>query len=394
MSIYFIQLLAIITIGTLSNANRNDKSKKRFLFFSFGLLILVAALRSVNIGTDLAAHYAKRYVQIASYSWSQVPEFAAMSTYELGYCYLTKFLSTICPHVQFYIAVTSLFTYGVTARFIYKNSCDVKMSTYIFVMTCTYYNYMNIVRQAIAISIILLGYEFLKKQTDKVKNYIIYALFVLLASTIHSSAILCLLLILFKELKFKRKDIFIGAVCTVIFYLLYQQIFGYVLNLFGLSAEYAGYLTKEAESVGHINRQSIYMLLTIALAFMIGCITLVLQRRSPVMDSTDKTNREYLLSNNESFLLYTGLLATVCRFMVFRINIINRYSYYFVPFVLLLYPMAIYNYKLKSNKKIVKWFVYAVLIVYFVWMTIAYEASFHSTVPYEFFWQCNNSSFY
>ena len=394
MTIYFIQILAIVAVGAVSNANKSDKTKKRFLFFSFGLLILVASLRSVNVGTDLAGHYAKRYVQIASYSWSQVPEFSAMTTYELGYCYLIKLLSSICPHVQFYIAVTSLFTYGVTARFIYKNSCDVKISTYVFVLTCTYYNYMNIVRQAIAISIILLGYEFLKKEKDKLKNYSIFAIFVIVAAVIHSSAVLCLVFILFNELKFKRKHIFIGAVCTVIFYLMYQQIFSLVLNLSGLSGEYAGYLTKEVESVGHINRQSIYMFITIAMAFVIGCITLVIERKMRNKSDAKSSENEYLLTSNEGFLLYTGLLATVCRLMVFRMNIINRYSYFFVPFVLLLYPMAIYNCKLKSNRKVVKWAVYIILAIYFVWMTISYEASFHQTVPYEFFWQCNNGFFY
>lgn len=394
MAIYFIQILAIVAVGATCNVNKSDRAKKRFLFFAFGLLILVAALRSVNVGTDLATHYAKRYVQIASYGWNQIPEFSAMSTYELGYCYLTKFLSSICPHVQFYIAVTSLFTYGVTARFIYKNSCNVKMSTYVFVLTCTYYNYMNIVRQAIAISIILLGYEFLKKPTDKIKNYTIFTIFVLAASTIHSSAILCLLLIMFKELDFKRKHIFIGVVCTIAFYLMYQQIFNLVLNIFGLSGEYAGYLTKEAESVGHINKQSIFMLVTIALAFVIGCITLVIERKLNSRADEESMSEEYWLSDNESFLLYTGLLATVCRLMVFRMNIINRYSYYFLPFVLLLYPMSICNCKLRSNRRVVKWAVYIILGIYYVWMTVAYEASFHRTVPYEAFWQCNNGFFY
>lgn len=394
MAIYFIQILAIVAVGAVSNANKSDRARKRFLFFAFGLLILVAALRSVNVGTDLATHYARRYVQVASYSWSRIPEFSTMTTYELGYCYLTKFLSSICSHVQFYIAMTSLFVYGVTARFIYKNSCDVKISTYVFVLTCTYYNYMNIVRQAIAISIILLGYEFLKKETNKLKNYSIFAAFVIVAATIHSSAVLCLLLILFKELKFKRKHILIGAVCTVIFYLMYQQIFSFVLNLFGLSGEYAGYLTKEAESVGHINKQSIYMFITIAMAFAIGCVTLVIERKVRNKSDEKSSGNEYLLTRNEGFLLYTGLLATVCRLMVFRMNIINRYSYFFLPFVLLLYPLAIYNCKLKSNRKVVKWIVYIILAIYFVWMTVAYEASFHQTVPYEFFWKCNNNFFY
>lgn len=386
MFIYFIQILVIFVIGAISKADR-----KKFVFLSFALLVILAALRSVNVGTDLAAHYAKRYVQVASCSWSQIPQFSAMSTYELGYCYLTKLLSSICPHVQFYIAVTSLFTYGVTARFIYRNSCDVKMSTYIFVLTCTYYNYMNIVRQAIAISIVLLGYEFLKRETDKLKNYAIFALFVLGASSIHVSAILCLLLILFKELKFTKKQILLGLVGTAVFYFLYQQILVLVLNLSGLIGEYYGYLTKKGESVGYINLQSIYMFFTIALSFIIGCLTMVIRRKR---NTTNKTKIEYVLSNYESFLLYMGLLATICRLMVFRMNIINRYSYFFVPFVLLLYPISIYNCKSKKDRKVLRRFVYIVLAIYFVWMTVSYEASFHRTVPYEFFWECTDSFLY
>ena len=57
MAIYFIQILAIVVVGATCNVNKSDRAKKRFLFFAFGLLILVAALRSVNVGTDLATHY-------------------------------------------------------------------------------------------------------------------------------------------------------------------------------------------------------------------------------------------------------------------------------------------------------------------------------------------------
>ena len=133
---------------------------------------------------------------------------------------------------------------------------------------------------------------------------------------------------------------------------------------------------------------------SIALAFVIGCITLVIERKLNSRADEESMSEEYWLSDNESFLLYTGLLATVCRLMVFRMNIINRYSYYFLPFVLLLYPMSICNCKLRSNRRVVKWAVYIILGIYYVWMTVAYEASFHRTVPYEAFWQCNNGFFY
>lgn len=380
MAIYFVTTCLIMIVGAGYPAQKNSRTKRNFLVFSFGILIAVAALRSVNVGTDLATHYARRYVQIASYNWKDIPNFSMMSTYELGYCYLTKFLSTICPHVQFYVLTTSIFTYGVTARFIFRNSDNVKMSTYVFILTCTYYNYMNIVRQAIAISIILLGYEYLKRETNKIKNVAIYVVFVLVASTIHSASILCLVFAVFRYLEFKRKHIFWGVVGTMIFYIAYQQIFSLTLNLFGLSAEYSGYFTKEAESVGHINKQSISMFLTIAMAFVIGCYTLVVKKRRSSVEG-------FVLHHTEKFLLYMGLLATICRLMVFRMNIINRYSYFCVPFVLLLYPTAINAIGNVTNRKIAKYMVYIMLVTYYIYMTFYYEASFHQTVPYEFFWQ-------
>ncbi len=384
MAIYFIQIALIAAFGAFTKTNGSPKNARRFLIFSFGVLILVAALRSRNIGTDLYVHYARRFEDVARFGWGEIHRFARVSTYEIGYCYLTKLLSMICPDVQFYIAVTSVFTLGTLGWFIYKNSPDVKMSTYVFILTCTYYNYMNIVRQAIAISLILIGFEFLKKPSNIVRNCLIFAAFVLLASTIHSSAVLCLILIIFRFLKFRKLELMLCLAGVIVVFVLYEQFFKLIVRLFG--GTYSGYLTKENESVGHINAQSIYMLMTVALAFIIGCYTLIILRRK-VQPRLDSSGDSYLLMPQESFLMYMGLLASLCRLLVFRMNIINRYSYFMIPFVLILYPTAVYGFQIPSNRKVVKVFIYLFLGIYFVWMTISYEASFHRTVPYEFFWQ-------
>lgn len=384
MYIYFIQFAAIAVAGFLIDANASKKKARQFLIFSFGLLILLSALRSQNIGTDLAVHYAKRYTQISSYEWSEIPQFAKVSTYEIGYCYLMKALSVISPDIQFFIVSTSIFTLGTVGWFIYRNSCDVKMSTYVFVLTCTYYNYMNIVRQAIAISIVLIGYEILKKPKNKIVGTVLYILIVMLAATVHASSVFCLLFILFSGLKFREKELLTSVIITVIVFVFYEQILNVFLKIFGV--DYYGYLTKEVESVGHFNIQSVYMLLTIAAAFILGCITMIIKKGNPG-EKIKLTERFRKLSLNESFLLYTGLFATICRLMVFRMNIINRFSYFLIPFVLLLYPAALYGFRLKANQRKVKIFIYLFLGVYFVWMTISYEALFHRTVPYEFFWQ-------
>ena len=129
-------------------------------------------------------------------------------------------------------------------------------------------------------------------------------------------------------MNFRRKEICISAICMALFYTFYFQIFKFVLNIFNLTGDYTDYLTMNVESVGHLNLQSIYMFITIALAFLIATVTLVFERRIQYRGD-DITVDKGLLTTNENFLLYTGFFATLCRLMVFRMNIINRFSYYF-----------------------------------------------------------------
>lgn len=387
MAIYFIQFFLIALFGTTQRVKSSDKAKKRFIFFAFFLLIVVAALRSPNIGTDLASHYARRYEQIAAYDWSEIPAFSQYTTYELGYCYFTKLLSLISPSVQFYIAVTSLIIYGVLGFFIYRNSVDVKMSTYILILSCTYYNYMNIIRQALATSLILLGYEILKKEDKKLIRYLIFAGIVVLASSIHTAAIICIIFILFDMLKFTRKQIVAGIVATLLVFVLYQQFFVLILNIFHLGGDYSGYLTKEIESIGHVNLQSISMFLTIFVGFLLGYYYIVFKKKKSkaIMVQGDRTG--YSIVRQDSFLLYAGLMASICRLLVFRMNIVNRYSYYFIAFIFLLYPRAVKAIPNFHKRNVVKLCLYILFFAYFTWMTVCFEAKFHQTVPYEFFWQ-------
>lgn len=385
MAIYFIQAILIVIAGSICDVNKSARNKRMFLFFSFGLLILVSALRSRNVGTDLTIHYAKRYEYISAYSWDRIPEFSSMTTFEPGYCYFTKFLSMINPDLQFYVAVTSFIIYGVLGWFIYKNSTDVRMSTYLLIFTGTYYNYMNIIRQALAGSIILIGYEVLKSNHKRMLRYSVFTAFVLLAVSIHTVSILCMVFILFDLLKFKKREILTGLGAAVALFVLYKEIFSFLANRISSSREYIDYLTKENESVGHINIQSIWMFMVVFLAFLLGAYYMVILKKEKSVNYIDKS--QYLIERQDNTLLFSGLAASVCRFMVFRMNIINRYSFYFMPFVLLLYPRAIQEIKNPYNKRIVRIIVYVVTVGYFLLMTFRYEADFHHTVPYEFFWQ-------
>ena len=383
MAIYFVLAVFIYIYGNLYRANSSNRRRKIYLIVTFGVLILVAGLRDPSVGTDLAGHYAKRYNMIGSYSWSQIPTFSATIGYEIGYCYFTRFLHFFSSDVQFFVFATSFLMCAAFGYFIYKESTDVVLSAELMLFNCFYYRFMTMMRQGLAISIILVAYTLLNGSERKLKDYIKFALLILLASTFHSSAILCMLMILFDRLKFTKKQIIFGVGAMVAFYLFYMNFYTVALNFFGTGNNYERYLTSATEGVGNINMQTIYNFLLAFVPFLLGYYVLVWEKKKEKHLFKDDKNM-YCLKKNESFLLYMVLIASTFNLLVFRMNILNRFSLYFTPFVLILCPYAISSMKLKSNKPIVRACIYFMFGVYFVWLTITKAAEFYGVVPYRF----------
>lgn len=383
MAIYFVLAVFIYIYGNLYRANSSNRRRKIYLIVTFGVLILVASLRDSSVGTDLAGHYAKRFNMIGDYSWSQIPTFSTTIGYEIGYCYFTRFLHLFSNDVQFFIFVTSFLMCAAFGYFIYKESTDVILSTELMLFSCFYYRFMTMMRQGLAISIILVAYTLLNNSERRIKDYIKFALLILLASTFHSSAILCILMILFDRLRFTKKQIIIGVGVMVVFYLFYMNFYTAALNFFGTGNNYERYLTSTSEGVGHINLQTIYNFILAFVPFLLGYYVLVWEKKTEKhLFKGDESM--YCLAKNESFLLYMVLIASTFNLLIFRMNILNRFSLYFTPFILILCPYAISSMKLKSNVPIVRAFIYFMFGFYFVWLTITKAAEFYGVVPYQF----------
>lgn len=206
----------------------------------------------------------------------------------------------INSNVQFYIFVTSLIVYGTMGYLIYKKSSDVILSTMLVIFSCQYYMYMNIIRQALAVSVVLIGYTFLDKSKRSISDYIKFALFVLVASTFHDSAILCLVMIVFDKMQFKRRDILFSGVITMICYVAYSKLFVFVANLISKgNGSYVSYMEKTGENVGNINLQSITSLILTSGAFFIGTYVLIWKNRT-YTDEND-TDEIVILKNMKAF---------------------------------------------------------------------------------------------
>lgn len=201
------------------------RHKKIYVVSCFVLLILVAGLRNYSIGIDLERHYARNFSIIANTDWKNLSKFTYVGGYDMGFVVFCKFISYLSSDPQCLIMISSIITFGLIGRYIYLYSDDVALETFLFFSSMIYFMYLNIVAQALAIAIVVLGLDRLVK-----KQYLRFILWVVLASTMHSSAIVCVLFVPLSILPLKRKYVFRYIILVIVAMLGFEQVINYVFT--------------------------------------------------------------------------------------------------------------------------------------------------------------------
>lgn len=379
MTIYLVALFGLMLYGACKNHNTTNRRRKNYTFVAFACLALIAMLRSYNVGRDLQSHYYKTFLRVVNIDWNNLFTLG----YENGYLVFYKLISMFTDNGQWMIAIHALFVIGITGWFIYRNSENVVMSTFLFITTNTWFMYMTMMRQAMAVCIVLIALEIWKRKDWKIKRYVLYVAIVILAMQFHSSAFIAFFMPIFDFLPFKRKHIFISTLVMIASFALYNQMFKAVSFLQIGKRDYTEFYSSSGEA---INKISLYFVLVYVLIFAIGTLSLVyynkkMENQSSGLAVTDESG----FSN--SFLLYMVLILAVCRITGLKINIMARMTYYFMPFVYVLLPRSINCFQNINNKKIVKLTMYFFMTAAFIWLTYSSAASMYGTVPYQFFWE-------
>ncbi len=381
MTIYLVALFLLMLYGACKNHNTTNRRKKIYTFVAFACLALIAMLRSYNVGRDLQSHYYKTFLRVVNMDWNNLFTLG----YENGYLVFYKIISMFTDNGQWMIAIHALFVIGVTGWFIYRNSENVVMSTFLFITTCTWFMYMNIMRQAMAVCTVLIALEIWKRKDWKIKRYVLYAAIVILAMQFHSSAVIAFFIPIFDYLPFKRNQIIVSMGVMVLSLLLYNQIFK-MISLFQIGKrDYMDFYSTSGEA---INKISLYFVAIYILIFLIGTMSLVYYKRNSLGGRRNYGPDEHVIERNysDAFLLYMVLALVVCRITGLKINIMARMTYYFMPFMFILLPRALNAFHNANNKKIVKCSVYLLMTLAFVWLSYTSAATLYGTVPYQFFW--------
>lgn len=126
--------------------------------------------------------------------------------FEKGFCFLILVISQLFENEMFLFFIVGSFVYASFLIFIFNNLKFYSYKNWIFsiigfVLYGTYFCSTNLMRQYIAISIILLSYKYLYQ-----KSYLKYYMLVLLATSFHSSSFICFILPLLHRIDINRNS--------------------------------------------------------------------------------------------------------------------------------------------------------------------------------------------
>ncbi|MGO4586512.1 EpsG family protein [Arthrobacter sp. 2RAF6] len=141
---------------------------------SFAVLFLIAALR-YGVGTDYWPRYAPLFEQIQQ---------GDVEGQEIGYVLLNKAVGLITDDYQWIFVVTSFLTIALFYRFFLRMSINPALSVFIYAFGGFYLEDFNLVKQGLAIAILVNTFEFALR-----KKHLAFVLATLLAASFHESAL-------------------------------------------------------------------------------------------------------------------------------------------------------------------------------------------------------------
>lgn len=353
MGIYIIILVVLLIVGDVLKPNKKLKNKKTYMIFVFFILGTTAAIRSPKVGIDTMQFY-RAFEIIGNMSLNVAIN---ATRYEVGFVMLCKGLNVITSNPQILIIITSLFINGVVCLFIYRESKDIVLSSILYITLNYYFAYMNIMRQAIAICIIIIGYTFFLKKGKKVK-FIITAL---LAFTFHTTGIIPVLLVLFDKLEYKNKYYAITIIGSMIAFLLAPVLFSIVSKLLN---SYSGYKDSSFYDSNYFAAVFIYLINLTFLTVSFLC----------------NKNKNIELSK----MLFISSMAVITSAIGIRITLIGRMANYFNIYNIVLLPNAVKNNCDKTTRQLIYLLTIGFSVAYFLIIMI-YRPEWYGAIPYKTF---------
>lgn len=167
-------------------------------------LAILGALRGNGVGLDYN-NYKDFFQLVANNKLSRV-----IKSSDPGYVVINKIIGIFTDNFQWLLAVSSFLSFAGVVYFIRKYSHYPVISLWIYITMGSFQATFTTIRQAIAISIVLIAYNFAIK-----KKLIKFAVLIIAAASFHYSAIIAAVMYFFINKPTKKENIVISFLLVV-----------------------------------------------------------------------------------------------------------------------------------------------------------------------------------
>lgn len=324
MLVYIGMIIISLVFAILAN---KTKSKIRKIIYYIGIcipFIIVSGIR-YDVGTDYMFRYVPNYISIS--------EGKNVTSLEPIFLLIIKICLIFSNDYALLFIVTSTITITLIMISIFKNSKNIIMSVIIFFVGSFFFQSMNLVRQFMAMAVIILSYKLLFNK----KTIIFWLCSSVVAVLIHSMSVVILIAIVFDKKVF---DYRIVLACSAIFAFFGKNVIKFVLSLAENSnitniAKYAHY----AEQGGNLIWSSLIV------EFLIYVYFIVIYNNAKKNEI--KLEKEGIFFINAQATVFFAIVMNVHIDLFFRVSIV------FSMFQLISIPYF-YNISKKCEFKILK----------------------------------------
>lgn len=285
-----------------------------FVILSFTQLFVLMAFRT-GIGFDYEM-YVTGFNNMNSTGFSSL----VYKDWETGFIVLTKLIGMTGLNADWYILILSLIAIVPAALFIYKHSVMPWVSTLLYVNLFLFFMSMNFLRQMIALSLLMLAWHFMKNN-----KFLFFAAIILFASLFHQTVLIMIPVYVLVKVKPGIKELLLYGYLLLWFYLASTNLIELITTIF-----------HEEYSDSIFIKQGVSLIYAILPLF----ITVV----SFLLVKTETIN----ITNENKYLINLSFIGSIMMLTMAKHSIIERLSYYFLIFTILLVPVIFQSLRAKG----------------------------------------------
>lgn len=339
---------------------QNSLAKSILTFFLISYLFVITAWRNYSIGTD-TMNYVSLFGSLGAPT-TQINffDFIEMihARFEYGFIILNKLVYHFSQNPRYLLIASSLIIYVSLYIFIRSLSKDPYLSITMFVSLGYMASSMNTMRQSVAISFVMLAYV----SIIKYRNYFFGFLNIFCGFLFHKTALIFLIIVLLKNWKYSKKNVFFLLVGSIFVSFLYGKFSGVINQI-----NYTDYSNSGITS-GYLG--IVVNILVILIFIVVGNIA-----KKKVYSSSD---------NYDNSILQLLIIIAIGVYLVsFNFSQLTRIAMYFQLAMMIYVPNVISSVKDNKLKIYLYLFSYSILVSYF-FVVLVVRPNWSNITPYLF----------